>query len=258
MAEKDIEIDGLKLHYSDSGQMDGPVVILMHGWGCDHTTVASIASVLEPKMRVLNLDLPGHGKSDEPHDIWGVEDYTDFVEKFIKMQGLQDFSLIGHSYGGRISIMMGARRDDIERIVLVDAAGVKPHRKLSYYIKVYSYKAMKILLPLLFGKRLGGKMLDNYRGKVGSSDYRNSSDIMRGIMSKSVNQDLKEYMPSIKAPTLLVWGKEDTATPLSDAKIMERLIPNAGLVAFDGCGHYSFLDNPFGFKAVMREFFKIN
>ncbi|MDE5773753.1 MAG: alpha/beta hydrolase [Muribaculaceae bacterium] len=257
MAENDIEIDGLKLHYSDTGQPDGPVVILMHGWGCDHTTVSSIASILEPKMRVLSLDLPGHGKSDEPREIWGVEDYADFVEKFIKMQGLRDFSLIGHSYGGRISIIMGARRDDINSIVLVDAAGVKPRRKLSYYLKVYSYKAMKRLLPLLFGKRTGGNMLDKYRGKVGSSDYRNSSDIMRGIMSRSVNQDLQPYMSSIKAPTLLVWGKEDTATPLSDAKIMERLIPNAGLVAFDGCGHYSFLDNPFGFKAVIREFFKI-
>ena len=75
-------------------------------------------------------------------------------------------------------------------------------------------------------------------------------------MSKCVNEDLKHVMPKIKAPTLLVWGVEDTATPLSDAKIMEKLIPDAGLVAFDNCGHYSFLDNPIGFKAVIKSFFK--
>lgn len=254
--EKDIEIEGLKLHYSDSGVPDGPAVIIMHGWGCDHTTVRSIAAALEPKMRVINVDLPGHGESDEPHTIWGVGEYTDFMEKFIDALGLKHFSLIGHSFGGRISIMMGARRKDIDRITLVDAAGVKPRRSLRYYLKVYSYKTMKHLLPMLFGKERGKRLLDRYRGKVGSADYRNSSDIMRGIMSRCVNQDLKGYMPSIKAPTLLIWGTEDTATPLSDAKIMERLIPDAGLVAFEGCGHYSFLDNPAGFRAVINNFFK--
>lgn len=255
--EKDIEIDGMRLHYTESGVADGPAVVLMHGWGCDNTTVRSIAATLEPRMHVYNLDLPGHGRSDEPQEIWGVGEYTDFVEKFIDRQGLKDFSLIGHSFGGRISILMGSRRRDIRSIVLVDAAGIKPRRKPKYYLKVYSYKTMKRLLPLLFGKKRGNEMLDKYRGKVGSDDYRRSSAVMRGIMSRCVNQDLKQYMPEIKAPTLLVWGKEDTATPLSDAKAMEKLIPDAGLVAFDCCGHYSFLDNPGGFRAVMREFFKI-
>ncbi len=253
--EKDIEIEGLRLHYSDSGKADAPAVVIMHGWGCDHTTVRSIAAALEPKMRVINVDLPGHGKSDEPSAIWGVGEFTDFMEKFIKALGLKNFSLIGHSFGGRISIMMGSRRRDIDKIVLVDAAGVKPRRSLKYYLKVYSYKAMKRLLPLVFGSKRGKEMLDRYRGKVGSADYRNSSDIMRGIMSRCVNQDLKVYMPKIAAPTLLIWGTADTATPLSDAKIMERLIPDAGLVAFDGCGHYSFLDNPGGFRAVINNFF---
>ena len=77
---------------------------------------------------------------------------------------------------------------------------------------------------------------------------------MRAVMSKSVNQDLKYAMPAIKAPTLLIWGENDTATPLADAKIMESLIPDAGLVSFPGCGHYSFLDNPYQFAAVLRSF----
>ena len=63
-------------------------------------------------------------------------------------------------------------------------------------------------------------------------------------------------MPQIKASVLLVWGERDTATPLSDAKTMERLMPEAGLVVFPGAGHYSFLDNFAGFQAVLREFFK--
>ena len=254
--EKQIEIDGVNINYSDSGRMDGPAVVLMHGWGCDHTTVASVSRILEPGMRVLSLDLPGHGKSQEPPEVWGVEKYTQLVEKFISALGLTDLTLIGHSFGGRIGILLSSRNDYVRKLVLVDAAGVKPRRSLMYYLRVYTYKNLRRIVPLIAGKKLGDRILEAYRRKSGSADYRNSSPIMRGILSKCVNEDLKFAMPNIKAPTLLIWGSDDTATPLADARIMEKLIPDAGLVNFDGCGHYSFLDNPGGFRAVMREFFK--
>lgn len=253
--EKDINIEGLKLHYSETGNPEGKPVIIMHGWGCNLHTIESVARILEPTMHVYNLDLPGHGLSDEPAEIWGVEDYTRLLEDFVSQEGIESPSLIGHSFGGRVGILYSSR-NDVDKLVLVDAAGIKPKRKPSYYVKVYSYKAMKHLLPAIFGKKNGEKLLEKYRGKAGSADYRNSSPVMRGIMSRCINEDLKVYMPSIKAPTLLVWGAQDTATPLSDAKTMERLIPDAGLVSFEGCGHYSFLDNPQGFRAVMQSFFK--
>lgn len=108
-------------------------------------------------------------------------------------------------------------------------------------------------MPLIYGKN-AQKRIDQIREKRGSSDYNNASEMMRRTLSKIVNEDLKSVMPSIKAPTLLIWGENDTATPLRDAKIMERLIPDAGLVSFSGCGHYSFLDNPYQFAAVLRSF----
>ncbi len=254
--DKYIDIDGVKLHYTDTGRQDGPTVVLMHGWGCEVKTVASIAAVLEPGMRVLSLDLPGHGQTPEPPEIWGVEKYTQFVEKFISRLALRDVTLIGHSFGGRIGILLSSRNDYVRKLVLVDAAGVKPRHGLKWYAKVYTYKALKHTLPVILGKSLGTKMLERYRGKARSADYRNSTPVMRGILSKCVNEDLCHVMPSIKAPTLLVWGELDTATPLNDAKIMNRLIPDSGIASFKGCGHYSFLDNPAGFRAVMREFFK--
>jgi len=78
--------------------------------------------------------------------------------------------------------------------------------------------------------------------------------MMRRILSRVVNEDLTDRLALIKAPTLLVWGENDTATPIADARKMERLIPGAGLVSFAGCGHYSFLDNPGQFAAVLRSF----
>lgn len=254
--EKDIELQGVKLHYDVDGPETGQPVVLMHGWGCDHTTVASIANTLiKGGLRVYNLDLPGHGKSDEPDDVWGVERFTECVEEFISKLGLKNPILIGHSFGGRIAILLSSRHPEIQKVILVDAAGIKPKRKPKYYIKVYSYKAVKHLAKLL-GKA-GDKLLDRWRSKTGSADYRNSSPRMRAVMSRCVNEDLKHVMPSIKASTLLIWGADDTATPLSDAKTMEKLIPDAGLVSFEGCGHYSFLDNPGQFRAVLRSFLKI-
>lgn len=254
--DKFIELDGVSLHYTDTGNPAGKPIIIMHGYGCNVTTVRSIATILEPGMRVINVDLPGHGESDEPPEIWGVEEYTQNIEHLIEHLGLEKVSLLGHSFGGRIGILLASRHPEIHKLVLVDAAGIKPKRSLKYYFKVYTYKILKHSLPVVLGNKLGSKLLDKYRGKAGSADYKQSTPIMRGVMSKAVNTDLKSVMPAIKAPTLLIWGSEDTATPLSDAKIMNKLIPDSGLVNFDGAGHYSFLDNPGGFRAVMQEFFK--
>ncbi len=254
--DKTIDIDGVSLHYRDSGEENLKPVIIMHGWGCNVDTVASIENIFKGKMRVINVDLPGHGKSSEPPTVWGIEEFTSMMEKFITRLGLKHPSLVGHSFGGRISILLSSR-GDVDKVLLVDAAGIKPKRKLSYYWKVYSFKAMKNAALLFLGKKKGAEIVDKLRGKKGSADYRNSSPRMRAIMSKCVNEDLKSVMPSIKAPVLLVWGEDDTATPLSDAQTMKKLIPDAGLVSFPGCGHYSFLDNPFGFKAVVSSFFNI-
>lgn len=251
--EKCINLNGLNLYYDETGPEDTPPVILMHGWGCNSSTVASIASALATDRKVYSMDLPGHGKSQEPPFPWGIEDFTRLVENFTKTLNIKNPTLIGHSFGGRIAIMMGSR-NDIRNIVLVDAAGIKPKRKLKYYIKVYSFKIARRILPFLVGKKKAGNIIDKWRNKSGSADYKASSPMMRAVMSKCVNEDLKGVMPYIKAPTLLIWGEKDTATPLSDAQTMNKLIPDSGLVSFPGAGHYSFLDEPVRFRTIIRNF----
>lgn len=260
-----IEIKGVNLNYNDSAEVnpqmkDRPTVILMHGWGCRISTLASIERIFNPGMRVINIDLPGHGESSEPPEIWGVEEFTELLEEFVNYLEIKQPSLLGHSFGGRVAIIY-ASRNDVDKLVLVDSAGIKPDRSiftlkgLKYQSKVIPFKAAKKLLPVILGKKKGNEIISAWRGKSGSADYRNSSDTMRGVMSRCVNQDLRGYMPDIKAPTLLIWGEKDTATPLSDAKKMEKLIPDAGLVVFPGCGHYSFLDDPVRFRSVLTVFF---
>ena len=249
--EKTINIRGTQLFYTVEGE--GMPVILMHGWGCNHSTLKSIEAQLTPGFKVYNVDFPGFGGSNEPSAVWGVEEYTSLIEDFARQEHIESPILLGHSFGGRVGILF-ASRNKVHKLILVDAAGVKPRRSLRYYYKVYSYKAIKHALLFFLGKKRGETALNSYRAKVGSSDYSNASPMMRAILSKVVNEDLKSVMPKIACPTLLIWGANDTATPLADAKIMEQLIPDAGLVSFDGVGHYSFLENPYQFAAVLKSF----
>lgn len=251
--EKDIKINNISLHYTETGE--GPDMILMHGWGCQGSTVASIEKVAAEYCRVFNIDFPGFGQSSEPQEVWGVEDYTSMLEQFVQKTGITNPILLGHSFGGRVGILY-ASRNKVSKLILVDAAGLKPHRSIRYYYKVYSYKLGCRILKALLGKEKAQKRIDRLRAKRGSSDYNNASVMMRRILSKVVNEDLKNVAPDIKAPTLLIWGENDTATPIGDAKTLEKLIPDAGLVSFPGCGHYSFLDNPVQFAAVLRSFLK--
>ncbi|MCM1332377.1 MAG: alpha/beta hydrolase [Bacteroides sp.] len=250
--DKSITVDGAKVHYTDTGE--GKPIVLMHGWGCDTTTLASIEKVALESCRVINIDFPGHGKSPEPPAVWGVEEYTRVLEKIVEAEKLERPSLLGHSFGGRVGILYSSRHHDVDKLILVDAAGIKPKRSAKYYFKVYSFKLMKRWLYLTLGKKEAEARLDAMRAKAGSSDYARATPRMRAILSKVVNEDLKPVIPSIKASTLLIWGENDTATPISDARYMEAHIPGAGLVAFPGCGHYSFLDNPTQFAAVLRSF----
>lgn len=251
--EEDILLEGLKVRIEVTGE--GRPLILMHGWGCDHTTVRSIAATASLTHTVYNLDFPGFGRSQEPPEVWGVDCYTRLIEALVKERRLEKPVLVGHSFGGRVAILY-ASRNDVDKVVLVDAAGIKPKRSLKYYLKVYSFKAGKRFWELVLGKEKARERIDAMRARRGSSDYAGASPMMRRILSKVVNEDLTDRLSMISAPTLLIWGENDTATPMADARKMSKLIPDAGLVSFPGCGHYSFLDNSIQFRAVLSSFLR--
>ncbi len=251
--EQFIEIYGVRMRYEVAGSGERAVIV-MHGWGCKAATVKILTDACsDATTTVYTLDLPGFGASSEPADVWGIEQYTRLLEEFVKRLEIRKPILVGHSFGGRMAIVY-ASRNDVDRAILVDAAGVKPRRSLKYYIKVYSFKAAKHLAPIFMGRKRADELINRMRGKSGSSDYASASPKMRAILSRVVNEDLRHLMPAIKAPTLLIWGENDTATPLADAKIMERLIPDAGLVSYAGAGHYSFLERPAQTAAVIASF----
>ena len=117
--------DNLKVNITTKG--NGEPVFLLHGWGCNGEIFKSIQEVLATAYTTYSFDFPGFGASDEPTAVWGVEEYTRMVEQFAKDNCIERPALMGHSFGGRVSIVY-ASRNAVSRVVLVDAAGIKPKR----------------------------------------------------------------------------------------------------------------------------------
>ena len=246
--------NNIELAYTIEGE--GDTVVLLHGWGCDHTIWNATANILKGNYKVVAVDFAGFGASNEPREVWGVEEYTQSIEALLSSLGVVRPTLVGHSFGGRVSILY-ASRNEVARVVLTDAAGVKPKRSLNYYRKVYTFKLMKATLPLLIGKQKAAMLVEQRRAKGGSSDYNRATPMMRAILSKCVNEDLCKMMPKVSAPVLLFWGDKDTATPISDAHKMERLMPNAGLVVAQGAGHFAMLEQPALWEASLKSILNI-
>lgn len=249
-ASKSLTLDGIRLHYHEVGA--GAPVLLLHGWGSSLNSFNYLEKHLAPHFRVLSLDLPGFGASEPPLTAWSLADYVELVKAFMNKLDLVNPAVVGHSFGGRIAICLGAQ-GLLSKLILAGSAGVRPRRKPDYFIKVYSYKIAKYLLNLA-PQKLRPALLEKLQQRFGSSDYRNASPVLRKTLVNVVNEDLSGLLPDIKVPTLLIWGENDSDTPLYQAKIMEQKIPDAGLVVLKAAGHYSFLDKPRDFNLIADHF----
>lgn len=254
-----ISVQNINTNYRIDGE--GETVVLLHGWGSNIKLFDGIFDLLTPTHRVLALDMPGFGLSEEPPVPWCVDDYVDFVIEFLAALGVKRASFLGHSFGGRVIIKM-LTRDSLpftaDKLILVDSAGVKPKKSFKQKVKLFVYKLSKGILNTALVKKLFPDALENLRKKNGSADYNSASPVMRQCLVRVVNEDLTSLMPLIKQSTLLIWGRNDTATPLSDGELMEKLIPDSGLAVIDGVGHYSFLENQFVFNSIIKSYFKIS
>lgn len=246
-------ISNLNINCEITGAEGGEELILLHGWGTNLHLFKPIAAELEASFKIYNLDFPGFGQSEPPEYVWGVEEYAIFLESFVAKFKIKNPIVIGHSFGGRVAIVY-ASRNSVSKLILIDSAGVKPKRPLKYYAKIYSFKLYRKLLPFFIGAKKARERVEQYRAKTGSSDYNSAVGVMRSILVKVVNEDLKDLMPKITASTLLIWGENDTATPVGDAKIMERLIKNSGLVVLKNAGHFSFVDKAYDVNLIIDSF----
>lgn len=251
-------VNGININYVEKGE--GELIVVLHGWGSNIGLHANMIELFSKKYKAVAMDMPGFGQSEEPPSAWCVDDYVQFVIDFLADYKDKKIMFLGHSFGGRVIIKLCSRTDlpfEVSRVMLVDSAGILPPRTNKKSWRTRYYKLGKWFLSTRLMQKLAPDALENFRKKMGSADYAAASPLMRQVLVKVVNEDLEPLLPNIKCPALLVWGVNDTATPLSDGEKMEKLIPDAGLVKLENAGHYSFLEQQFIFNRVMCSFLKI-
>lgn len=252
-----IRINDYNVNYIDEGKGDS--ILLLHGWGSNLKSFSNLINLLKSKYRVLAIDYPGFGDSDELKRSFSVDDYCDIVVEFLKKLNVNKVTLIGHSYGGRIILKLNNRENlpfVIEKNVLIDAAGIKDKKDITVRIKVVIYKVLKkIFITLPIDNTKKDELIMALRKKLGSKDYGIASRVMQETLVKSVNEDLSDCLENMRE-TLIFWGDKDTVTPIWMGQLMESKINNAGLVILSG-GHFSYIDDPIKFQGAIKSYFKL-
>lgn len=244
-----INAAGFDVNYKQIGQ--GKDVLILHGWGCDITLFDKMACELAKSFRVTLADMPGHGLTGEPSEKITVYDYANIVLALLDKLNIEKTSILAHSFGCRLSIILAAKHPDkIDKLLLCGAAGIKPKRTAKYYFKVYKYKAAKLII-----KTFAPSKLEKFTSGKGSSDYQKLSPVMKATFSAVVNEDLTPLLKEIKAPTFLIWGENDTETPLYMAQIMEEKIPDCKKIVYKSRTHYAFLEESARTLAIANTFF---
>lgn len=242
----------------------GKPLLLLHGWGSDSKVMTPMAKQLQDIRTSYLIDFPGFGNSPEPTSAWHVDDFADLTEEFIiEILPHTSFDLIVHSFGARVALKLLTRptvSSKIDKVVFTGAAGLRPKRSTSFYLKKYTAKVLKLPFNLL-PKNLHEKGLSSLRKtslwkSLGSSDYQKLSGVMRETFVACVNEHLDHLVPQIDHEILLIWGENDMATPLYQGQQFENLLKENALVVINGAGHYAFLDSPKQFSSILRAYFE--
>lgn len=252
-----VNIKGIDTNYIAEGVSSDIPIVILPGWGATSAVYNLIVKQLAETNRVYVLDLPGFGITAEPSSAWSVDDYADFVTAFVETLQIKELVFMGHSFGGRIIINLCNRNDisfSIKEAVLIDSAGIKNPLTEEQQKRQDRFKKLKKFYSGKTVSRIFPKALEKLQKKYGSSDYANASPVMKQTLIKTVTQDYTDKLPNIRQKIFLIWGENDTATPISDAYKMNELIPNSTLEIIANAGHFPFLDQPFEFRTVLNQY----
>ena len=245
--------DTYSIYYEKYGNGDKTILILP-GWGDTRKTFNYMINYFQKDYKIYILDYPGFGKSIFPDHDLTIYDYTNIVRDFIKDEGIRNPIIVAHSFGGRLAILMSSYyKDEIDKLILIDTAGIKPKKSFLGLLKLISYKLLK-KLKILIPKKKRSLYIKRLINIFGSTDYKTLSINMQKTFKNIVNENLKYYIQYIEQKTLIIWGKKDKDTPLKDAKYMNKHIKNSLLILYKKASHYSYLQYPILTNQIIAEF----
>lgn len=233
----------------------GSPVVALHGWGGSVHSFWPVAERLAAEgFAVHLLDLPGFGHSDPPPDPWDVADYMRFVLAYLDASDLSRVALLGHSFGGRIGLMLAAQRPDrVSKMVLANSAGLRTPLSLTQQLRGAVARAARKTLDWAHLTSARARLQAYYNRRYASEDYL-SAGPLRETFLRVIAEDLTPYASQVQAPTLLIWGDRDADTPLWQGRRLEQLIPDAGLIVFAGAGHFSYLERLNEYLRIVTHF----
>lgn len=244
---KKCEINSKILSYYEGGS--GQPIVFLHGWGRDHNDFMPLIESLGPKYRLIAVDLPGHGESDEPEGDLSLDGIAETINQFFQQQNIENPILICHSFGARVALKLASAGIVSNKMVFTGGAGIE-QKPLSFKLKVAHYKFMKLLVKSPFYKQYQADLFAN----SGSADYKNASPIMKQVMSQAVSEDLTNLLAKIDNQVMLYWGEADDATPLWHGQLMNEKMVNSTLVTKPNLTHYAFLEAREDFNENVKNF----
>ncbi len=239
-----------KLHYEfNEVNVKAPTIVLLHGWGGNYQSLLPIYSAFDD-YNILSLDFCGFGQSDKPTADFTIFSYCEIVASLLKYLNLTNVILVGHSFGGRVALILSeTNKDIVKKLILIDSAGLKPRFSAKKTFKVFRYKVNK---KLVAHNLRNAKCLEKY----GSADYKKLSADEKKVFSRVIGQDLSDFAKKIEQETLILWGEKDKDTPLYMAKKLHKYIKSSKLFVIKSAGHFSYLDNKQAVINIIKEFLK--
>jgi len=256
MPEEKILINGLKINYKIAGQ--GPAILILHGWGGSSDSWIQVQEILAREgFKVICPDFPGFGKSKTPFEPWGVKEYGNFVLNLTKILELQNFFLLGHSFGGRVAIKFSVLYPEkIKSLILCDSAGIKQKwgigEKLIFQISKIG-NAIFTPTPL---RRFKDKAKNLFYIFLRHRDYAKADVTIRETIKKVLTEDLLKDLPQIKIRTLIIWGESDKLVPVKYAHIFKEKIENSELKILPKIGHSPHLEVPEKLAEIIINFLR--
>jgi 2-hydroxy-6-oxonona-2,4-dienedioate hydrolase len=251
--EKVATVFGQNIRYYEAGQ--GPVVILLHGLGAVKEIWMPSFGALAPKYHVYTIDQIGFGHSDKPLLDYKIATFVDFLYGFMQAQNISKATLVGNSLGGWIALDFTAQHPGlVDKLVLVDSAGLPWTRAASVDLNASSLAGMRAVLESIFYNK---KMVtDESVLRIFTDHVRNNDSytIQRTLAGFATPQFEDARLASIHAPTLVVWGREDELIPLASGEKLRDGIAKAKLVVFEQCGHVPEIEKPAEFNQALLEF----
>lgn len=238
-------IDNILINHEILGQKNENTILILHGWKNSLKNWEEVGKKLSNKNKVVLVDLPGFGNSSVPkNQPFDTYDYAQTINRFIEKLNLQNITLMGHSFGGKIGTIIASDNPKIKKLILVDNSGIT-NRNIVTSLKMYVFKIIKFFLPK--------KLSEKFSNTLSSEDYKNAGSL-RESFSQIVKQDTRESAKKINAPTLIVWGENDKDVPLSSAKILKEIIPNSTLRIVWRTTHHPHLEKPDKFMEIIEEY----